>query len=131
MLTLNYAAQVRTASGIHIILGLLLVASPWVFGYHAVGLAALWNSVAVGALIAVLATNRAFFPRVSTGLGWANLLLALWTIASPWIYGYTANSRSLWGNVVLGVVMAALATWGASASTVERHRHHPPRATAH
>jgi hypothetical protein len=130
MLTLNYAAQVRTASGINIILGLVLIVSPWLFGYHSVGLPALWNSVAVGALIAVLATNRTFFPRVSTGLGWANLLLALWTIASPWIYGYTANSRALGENAILGVVMAGLAIWGTTASTVERHRH-PPGATAH
>jgi hypothetical protein len=62
MLTRNSAAQVHTASGLNILLGIWLLASPWVFGYHTVGPAAIWNSVIVGALIAILAAKRSPQP---------------------------------------------------------------------
>jgi hypothetical protein len=67
MLTLarNYAAQARTASGINVLLGIWLLVSPWLFGYSAVGLPAILNSVIVGALVAILAASRQVSPRTS------------------------------------------------------------------
>ena len=37
MLTHNYDAQARIASGINILLGILLIVSPWMFGYERLG----------------------------------------------------------------------------------------------
>lgn len=128
-LTRDYAAQARAASGINILLGLWLLASPWVFGYQTVGTAAMLNSVVVGALIAVVAAGRLASLRTSVGLSWVNVVLALWTIASPWVYGYAANIGGVRDNVILGVIMAALAIWSASA-TVANERH-PTGAPAH
>jgi hypothetical protein len=117
-LTRNYVAQARTASGINVLLGICLLVSPWLFGYSALGVPAIWNSVIVGALIALLAASRQVSPPTSTGRSWVIMVLALWTIASPWVYGYAANLGGLRDNVVLGIVMAALAlcSWGASAA---------------
>jgi hypothetical protein len=130
MLTLmhNFAAQARTASGINILLGIWLLVSPWVFGYHAIP-TALFNSVIVGAAIAILAVNRFESPGSKTVLSWVNLALALWTIASPWVYGYASNLGALRDNVVLGIVIGALAIWSGSASTAG-HKH-SPSAAAH
>lgn len=108
-LTRDYAAQARTASGINILLGIWLLVSPWVFGYHSMGTPALLNSVFVGALIAILAASRLASLRTSTGLSAVNLILALWTMTSPWVCGYAANRGGVWDNVILGVVIAALA----------------------
>jgi uncharacterized membrane protein YczE len=128
-LTRNYIAQARTASGVNVLLGTWLLVSPWLFGYSAVGLPAILNSVIVGTLIALLAASRQVSPPTSTNRSWVILVLALWTIASPWIYGYEANLGGLRDNVVLGIGMAALAILSWGASTAEQK--HVSSARAH
>ncbi len=128
MLTGNYSAQARLASGINVVLGVWLLVSPWVFGYHVVGSEAIANSVIVGALIAILAALRAY-SGVYPGLSWINLLLALWTVVSPWVCGYAENISGRLDNMLLGIVIAGLAGWSGGASTAGR-RYHPPTAAA-
>ncbi|HTV95200.1 MAG TPA: SPW repeat protein [Steroidobacteraceae bacterium] len=130
MATQKYAAQSRAASSINVLLGLWLLASPWIFGYHTLGMGPLWNSVIIGAVIALLAAGRVYSPQPRTvGLSWVNLVLALWTIASPWVYHYAVNLDARWDNVLVGVVMAAFAIWSGGASTAEQR--HLPGAAAH
>ena len=119
-LTRNYVVQARTASGINVLLGIWLLVSPWLFGYSEVGLPAILNSVIVGTLVALLAASRQVSPSTSTDRSWVILVLALWTIASPWMYGYAANLEGLRDNIVLGIVMAALAIWSWGASIAEQ-----------
>jgi hypothetical protein len=125
--TRDYAAQARTASGVNILLGIWLVLSPWVFGYS--GTPAVMNSVIVGALIAVLAASRLASLRDSAPVSGVNLVLALWTIASPWVYGYATNVGAVRDNVLLGVAIATLASWSGSATFFGPRR--PPGAPAH
>jgi SPW repeat len=128
-LTHDYAAQARAASGMNILLGLWLIASPWVFDYSA--RSAVVSSVCVGALIALLAAMRIATLPDSAGLSGINVLLALWTIGSPWACGYAENVAATTNNVILGIVIAALAIWSASA-TLAAERHPPPgRRPAH
>lgn len=119
-LTRDYAAQARTASGINILLGLWLIASLWMFDYSA--RAAVVSSVCAGALIALLAAMRIATLHDSKGLSGINLLLALWAIVSPWACGYAANVAATTDNVILGIVIVALAIWSASA-TVASEKH--------
>lgn len=130
MLTSNYDAQARIASGINILLGIWLLVSPWVFGYQPAGSAAIWNSVIVGALIAILAAGNCFSRHTRTGLNWINVLLALWTMISPLVFGYTANIGGLRDNLVLGILVA----WSAICSDdamIAAKKHPPPGAPAH
>jgi SPW repeat len=113
-LTRDYAAQARTASGINILLGIWLIVSPWVFDYS--GRAPVLNSVYVGALVALLAAFRLATLRRSAGLSAINLILALWTIASPWVCGYSANVGAVRDNLLLGIAIAMLAGWSGSAT---------------
>jgi hypothetical protein len=99
------------------LLGAWLLASPFVFGYQAAGAAATWNSVLVGALVAILAACNALSPHPRTGLYWSNVLLALWTLISPLRYGYSANTAGFVDNLVLAVLIAALAISGDAATT--------------
>jgi len=128
MLTLrrDYAAQARTASGINILLGIWLIVSPWLFDYS--GRAPVLNSVYVGALIAMLAAFRLAALRRSAGLSAINVILGLWTIASPWVYGYAANIGAVWDNLLLGVAIATLACWSGGATFFGQN--HPPGAPA-
>jgi hypothetical protein len=125
--TRDYAAQARTASGINVLLGIWLIASPWVFDYG--GRFAVVSSVMAGALIAIVAANRLASLRSTAGLSGVNLLLAVWTIASPWLCGYAANIGAVLDNVILGVVVAALAVFSGSATVAAEK--HPSGAPVH
>jgi triphosphoribosyl-dephospho-CoA synthetase len=117
----DYGAQARTASGTNIALGIWLMASPWIFDYS--GRSAVVGSVFCGALIALLAAVRIASLHNSVGLSAVNLLLALWTLASPWIWGYMANFGGMANSVVLGLLIAALAAWSGCASRADERRY--------
>lgn len=129
MPTRNYDAQARITSGINILLGIWLLASPWVFGYQAAGSAAVSNSVIIGALIAILAAANSFAHHTRTGPNWINVLLALWTMISPLVYGYTANTGGLGDNIVLAILVAGFAICSDDAITAAK-KHPPPSAPA-
>jgi hypothetical protein len=118
----GYAAQARAASGTNIVLGIWLIASPWVFDYS--GKSAVLSGVTVGVLIALLAAIRVASLHDSAGLSGINLLLAFWTVVSPWAYEYATNAGALSNNIIVGVFIAALAIWSAIATDAE-HRHGP------
>lgn len=118
----NHVTTARSASGINILLGCWLIASPWTFGYT-IDAGGFWNSIVAGALIALLAAARFSSPRSPIGSSWLNLLLGLWMIASPWIYGYAANGEAMWNSIVVGAVVAALAAWSGRATAGDQHFH--------
>jgi hypothetical protein len=122
----DFAAQARIASGLNILLGIWLIISPWVFGYASAGPAPMWNSVVVGALVLILAATRFSTPHTAPGLSWTNLVLGLWTIASPWIYVYQGLGNAMWDNVATGIAICLVALWSGGATAAEaRSRHRP------
>jgi len=125
--TRDHAAQARTASTINMLLGIWLIASPWIFDYG--GRPAVLSSVMAGALIAIIAANRLASLRSTAGLSGVNVLLGVWTVASPWLCEYTANIGALLDNVILGVAVAALAMVSGSATVAAEK--HPPGASVH
>ena len=117
----DYAAQAKTASSINLILGAWLVASAWIFIYGSgTAAAGAWNSVVVGALIFIIGVTRVV-SLVGPLLARVNVVLGLWTIASPWVFGYGTGEPAMWNSVVVGIVVTLLALWGANA-TVFRNR---------
>ena len=119
MANANYAAQAKTASSVNLLLGVWLVASAWIFLYDG-STAGAWNSVAVGAVIFVIGVTRVV-SLVRPLLARVNVVLGLWTIASPWVFGYAAGEPAMWNSVVVGIVVTLLALWSANA-TVWRDR---------
>jgi len=86
----------------------------------------MWNSIVVGALVLILAATRFSTPHTAPGLSWTNLVLGLWTIASPWIYVYGNLSSSTWDNVATGIAIVLVALWSGGATAAEaRHQHRP------
>lgn len=116
----DYVAQARTASGTNILLGIWLIVSPWTFDYS--GRSAVVGSVTVGALIALLAAIRLASLRNSAGLSGINLLLGFWTAASPWAYEYATSRGAMLDNIIVGILVAALAIWSAIATDADRRR---------
>jgi hypothetical protein len=121
MFAASHNFKASTASAISVLLGIWLIASPWVFDYSEKY--PVLNSVLVGALIAILAAIRLVSLRESAGMNALSLLLGFWTIVSPWATGYVANKAGLANSLMVGVLATALAIWSARATATEpKHR---------
>jgi hypothetical protein len=116
MPALNRNLRSRTAGGVCAALGLWLIASPWIFAYD--GRYSVMNGVVVGALVSILGTIRLASPHEGPTANGIMLLLGFWIIVSPWVSGYAANKAALSNNMMVGVLVTALAIWGARATAV-------------
>lgn len=107
----------KWASGLNLILGLALIAVPFLFGHAGV---ALWNEVVVGALVAGLALAR----MVGQGAwaSWTNLAVAIWLIISPYVLGYGQQNEPTMIAAWMGTVIALLALASAALSDTSRQR---------
>jgi hypothetical protein len=113
------------------LLGVWLVASPWLLAYVDQAPAAL-NASVVGVLVALVAAAalaadhepRAhatgerglgkFAPRLAED--WITAGLGAWLIVSPYILGFGAMPAASWTHFVVGVLVIALALWAAIAA---------------
>ncbi|CAN7719152.1 SPW repeat protein [Bradyrhizobium sp. LjRoot220] len=106
----------------NLILGAVLLLSPWLFGFTAES-AASTNANIAGIAIAVLAI--AALAAFAVWEEWLNLVVGLWTLASPWILGFQGTT-AMTVHVVIGAavaVLAAIELWLMSQN--------PPRLTTH
>ncbi len=103
------------ASWINIVLGIWVIVSPFVLAFAQFP-RAMWNNVATGALVGILAIIRAGTPQ-QPGWSWMNVLLGIWLIISPFVLAF-ANGVALWNNVILGIIIIITA-WANAATTRE------------
>lgn len=107
----------------NLVLAALLFASPWLFALtNRRGEMDLWVS---GAIIAAI--SLAAVTAYTNWEEWANLLLGLWLIASPWILGF-AHTRAMHFSIGVGVVVAflsALELWLVYDAKMESQGHWP------
>ena len=97
----------RTAFDIvNIVAGLVLLLSPWLFGFTGEPSAA-WNAWILGIAIAVIAAVAlyAFYEPEE----WINVVLGIWAVIAPWALGFSAITAATWVHVIAGIVVAVLA----------------------
>ncbi len=88
----------------NIALAAILLATPWLFTLtNTTARIDLWASGLVVFLISVAAI--AAFAKWEE---WANLILGIWLIASPWILGF-AHSRAMHFSIGIGLAITFLA----------------------
>jgi hypothetical protein len=88
----------------NLVLAALLFVSPWLFRLtNSPGKMDMWATGAVIALISLAAITA-----YRNWEEWANLLLGLWLIISPWLLGF-AHTRAMHFSIGIGVVVAFLA----------------------
>lgn len=92
----------------NIVLGLWMVISPWILSYQT-EMAAMWNAVLVGALVAALAAYELF--ELKSWEEWSSVALGVWLVVSPWVLGFSMMAAATWNAVVVGIAVAALALW--------------------
>jgi hypothetical protein len=90
----------------NIVAGLALVLSPWLLGYAADAYA-VWHACIAGIVIVLLAAGALLAFRQYEE--WANLAVGLWTLAAPWLLGFSAVTAAMWTHVIVGIVAAVLA----------------------
>lgn len=93
---------------VNLVLGLWMVASPYVLGYSAED-KPLWNAVVFGFLVAVVAWLALY--RVSAWQQWANAAFGAWLLVSPWALGFTSVFPAALNAVLVGVATLAMAAW--------------------
>ena len=88
----------------NLLFAVVLLAAPWLFAMtNSTGKLDLWAS---GAAIAVI--SLAAMVAYTNWEEWANLLLGLWLIASPWILGFT-HTTAMHFAIGIGIVVAFMA----------------------
>lgn len=103
------------AAAVNVVVGLLLVASPWVYGFSHDNPATL-NRIVVGGVLVVLALLRFVTPITpSAWLSWLVAAFGVWVVISPWAFGYTGVSYTVWNSLILGVIVIVTGTWSAVA----------------
>jgi SPW repeat len=123
----------KQLSWVNFILGLWVIAAAFAFLYGGASLA-LWDNVIVGIIIAILAAWRALAAENSrmAVTSWITALLGVWTLAAPFALRYSSTANAMWNNVVVGIVIAILATYRAmDRSGIEPLQHHNQSASAH
>ena len=95
---------------VNIVLAVLLFVSPWVLTYTG-DAAAAWNAWIASVLVVIVAAIA-----LGTHEGWAewiNIALGIWVLIAPWILGFGTVRDAATTHVVLGILIAAFAAWGA------------------
>lgn len=108
----DFAKKITTLwqDSINVLLGLWLVAAPWVLGYTAETYAA-WNAWGVGVAIAIVAV--ALIVSYQAWAEWINVALGAWLVTSPWALGYAGLEWAVWNQVGVGLIVGVLALWSA------------------
>lgn len=112
------STTVRTTSGINIIAGIWLIVAPFILGFSG---ALRTNDIIFGIVVAILALIRVSMPEDAPWLSWLNMIFGIWLFLSPFFIGYLMVA-ALWNNIILGIVVAVLAAWSASATSSSMHR---------
>jgi hypothetical protein len=109
----------KTHAGMDYAVGLLLIASPWLFGFADESTAATWVAVLAGAAMLGLSTvtdyEGGLFARLismRTHL-MADMGLGLLLAVSPWLFGFADEGTNAWLPFVaigLGEIVSAMTT---------------------
>jgi hypothetical protein len=89
----------------NLILGAFLFVSPWIFGFG--GTHAAINANIAGIVMGVLAI--AALAAFAVWEEWLNLIVGLWTLVSPWVVGFHAETKAMAVSVIVGIAVAVLA----------------------
>ena len=93
---------------VSMLIGVLIGFSPWLADQQG-DQAVIWNAILVGAVVLVLAQLEYVSLQRWEEIG--EIIVGLWLIASPFIFGYAEAGPLRYWHFVLGAIIALLATW--------------------
>jgi hypothetical protein len=99
----DYWIEAEVCDAGNLVMGALLVLSPWVFEFETSVQAQ--NAVRSG--IAIVLLSIAAFVGFAAWEEWGNLIAGLWLVVSPWILDLGGSTR--WYQITIGIAVVALA----------------------
>jgi hypothetical protein len=93
----------------NILLGAWLFISPWILDYVIGMPPAAKNSCLLGLAIVIFAAVAIYIPQIWEE--WINIGLGVWMIISPWVLGFSVEHDITTNNIIVGILVAALALW--------------------
>lgn len=106
-------SKMRWQDWVTLVVGIWLGVSPWVLGFSTEQLA-MWNALILGVAMLAYSIVELSVPRVWEE--WAMLVAGVWLLISPWVLGFTAETRAAWDTAIVGVVAGVLAIWALAAT---------------
>ena len=103
---------------VNLILGVWLIASPWIMDYSHAGFAA-GDAWLLGVAVVIISLIGLLSPDVWEE--WMNLLLAALILVSPITVGFTHQNVAVWNSVIISVLIGAAAVWGLSRQVKYSH----------
>jgi hypothetical protein len=98
----------RSIPWITLVMGLWLIAAPFVVGYSDT-FPATANDVALGVLIGASSLWIALRADAPGWLDWALMLFGIWAVIAPFALGYNATTIAMANDVAAGVIVLVLA----------------------
>jgi hypothetical protein len=99
----------RWVDWVNVILGVWMIASPWLLTVAAGAEPTAWNSWSIGAGIVALAFLAMYKPAVWGDT--AGIILGAWLMASPWLLGFNSAPAAATNAVVIGALVIGYALW--------------------
>lgn len=90
------------------ILGLVLAAAPWLFGYSD-NTSALWTSLLIGGATIVVSWIEGAKEGREAWEYWIAAILGLVAIAAPFALGFGGLTMAMWTSVIAGALIAVFA----------------------
>lgn len=110
MVNIGKRLTAQWKDAVNLVLGLWLIISPWALNFMLVETPT-WNAWAVGVVIAVAAA--AALIAFNKWEEWVEAALGAWLIVSPFLLGFGTETYATWNQIVVGVIVGALAVWSA------------------
>jgi len=103
----------RWGAWLNVVAGALLAIAPFALGYYTLSDVAMYEAVAVGLLIGVIALWSALSTAAPAYLDYIVALFGGWSIVAPFVFGYHATvevARNT--DIVIGIAVALIALVG-------------------
>ncbi len=101
-------------------IGVWFVFAPFMWGFVAPGSYPLgftwWHSIGIG--VAVIALSASFLLRWYTGAGLLLVVVGLYSLTSPFLYGYYTLPFPMWNDIAFGVATVLTGAMLAAAGLV-------------
>jgi hypothetical protein len=96
----------KWTSWVNVLLGAWLFVAPWVLQYTGAGAS---EDHAVGVIVLLLALGSALVPRSVDALAIMNVIVGLWIVFAPAIYGYDYIRVAATNDIGVGLLVVLLA----------------------
>ncbi|GIN86687.1 hypothetical protein J6TS2_30730 [Heyndrickxia sporothermodurans] len=107
----------KTRSTLNALIGVWFIIAPWVIGFSDDS-GALWSSVILGAIQAIVALWGYNNPGWNSWQSWITVITGVWFIVFPFIY--SLSNGEVWASVILGAITVIFSFWNMGSNSNSR-----------